>query len=869
MSDVRDKSALLPDHTDLLLNDTSSSSSSCGMSDASGIVTSPDVMRITDRLMSVDQEGNRQPLLQISLLPEGFSMRLLPVSSGAAAVKANGSSNCNNHVNNNNGSEAHEVFLPYDEGCDIIRDMEAGCTPPVFLDYLMAKYPSRLAADDYGQDVDVLLKDLRQGSPDHPVNHVHNHLNESAGSSNNITRHVRLKSSNLTIAKIVHHKIMSQNHQHRLNRANSSATSSSSPHRNQNLNNNNQQNQQQNHDNQLKEKADSNSGGDTILNVQMNGHVTEESSDTPAIKSEPMTPPVTPKAKSRSKSKSSSCMTKDRESGDPNQGSWDQESEEMDQIESQIVHNSSPHALCLDPSPVVHLIHNRLSCAGRHRHEILTAASNSSSSRKLILLEKRKRMQLLKSLRGSSESKEEDERLFLASNPHLKLSTFLHRRQDRKPAVLVNRLARKLSTGSSGSSTNVSETKLDMEKVSEEINRLSVKLRNLCAHLSRVNETSLTKIEEYVMEFDSSSSASQAPIPSVTCVSIFHRQIDDVFFGQLYVDRPGVPSSSSRSCLYKLGSRDAAKKYLEQFKEILTENGRKAVRITRTGSTGIVTSSSTGGQMVQNPAHVVANTATNASSPSCVTNPPHALQTIVNSLSQSFNASASNSNIITHAGNFQTGMVLSSKLMQQPQQQHRHVQHQIQVQGQPQQQIATKVILPPVVQAGVDQLIQQQQHQQQFRIQPQAASGPKIQIQAATQHPQNNPGMICTMIPQNTAASFNQQQLRSIPGTNSWIVLPPVAAPVSGGQAQVTAQTVTASPAGQAAAGQQAHQLQQQQTSGYRPVHVILWPQQQPPAAPAQHHVVSSNNNNNLLTTSSSTTTTAVMQHLNSGQSSQ
>ena len=664
MNDVRERSFLLPNHMDLIMNDNSSSSS-CSLSETSGnMLTSSEVMRITDRLLSVDAGDERggssgsnkhQPVLQMGLMAEGFTLKLLPVSG----LKVNGSSN-NNNNNNNNGSEGHEVFLPYDEGCGIMQDIENGTTPPVLLDYLMAKYPSRLSGEDYGQDVDILMKDLRS-VPDvnsSSSNHLNHHPSESSVPTSNcnvnhMTRHVRLKSSNSTIAKIIHHKIMTQNHQHRLTHPatrssppspspSSSSSSTTSRNQIQRLQPHLQQEQHPNHDNQVAgERGDSSSVPDgtttTTSTVQMNGHVGKEEEDdvilvtdgsmgTIRVKSEPAIAahtPTTPIPPNRGKSRSRGS-TKDKDdhqhqgqgvgiAGDPKQGScWDQESQEMDRMESQVIHNSSPTPLCLNPSPVVHLIHNRLSGAGVHRNDILGLGRTPPVRRKLLLADRSKRKSMSRSTRVEEEDEREEERLFLASNPHLRLSTFLHRRQER--ANLLNPAEsqrRKASTGSmsgsSSTSNNTSEAvKLDMEKVSEEITRLSAKLRNMCAHMSRANETTLTKIEEYVMVFDASPSSSPSSqqqqqqqqqgsgIQAVTCVSIFHRQIDDVFFGQLFVDRPGMPSCSSRSCLYQLGSRDAAKKYLEQFREILTENGRKAVRITRTGSTGVITSSFAG-----------------------------------------------------------------------------------------------------------------------------------------------------------------------------------------------------------------------------------------------------------------------------------
>lgn len=90
-----------------------------------------------------------------------------------------------------------------------------------------------------------------------------------------------------------------------------------------------------------------------------------------------------------------------------------------------------------------------------------------------------------------------------------------------------------------------------------------------------------TKLEEYVLEFTESEK-----ISTITTISIFYRQIDDIYFGQLSVEKANplhhhhhhrtlaeqlhnakvssnlLSSSTGSSCLFQLGSKMLTKKYV-------------------------------------------------------------------------------------------------------------------------------------------------------------------------------------------------------------------------------------------------------------------------------------------------------------------
>lgn len=106
------------------------------------------------------------------------------------------------------------------------------------------------------------------------------------------------------------------------------------------------------------------------------------------------------------------------------------------------------------------------------------------------------------------------------------------------------------------------------------------------------------KTEDYIIEFTESDRR------SYTQVTIFRRPFDEEYYGQLYVDKNRDPErekthpmQSGSVCFFRLGSQQAMKKYaphssrsfsptrvcsryIDQFTEILTENGRKSVKIT-------------------------------------------------------------------------------------------------------------------------------------------------------------------------------------------------------------------------------------------------------------------------------------------------
>ncbi|VVD06069.1 unnamed protein product [Leptidea sinapis] len=86
-------------------------------------------------------------------------------------------------------------------------------------------------------------------------------------------------------------------------------------------------------------------------------------------------------------------------------------------------------------------------------------------------------------------------------------------------------------------------------------------------------------VEEYVLETEKTSPHASAGFFHIK-LSILQRPSDQEFLGELYVDRDHVEGErNGAACRFSLGSRLQANKYIQQFTEIFTEEGRKSVRI--------------------------------------------------------------------------------------------------------------------------------------------------------------------------------------------------------------------------------------------------------------------------------------------------
>ncbi|CAN8005942.1 unnamed protein product [Ixodes hexagonus] len=97
------------------------------------------------------------------------------------------------------------------------------------------------------------------------------------------------------------------------------------------------------------------------------------------------------------------------------------------------------------------------------------------------------------------------------------------------------------------------------------------RLASVCERPEPTSDPTPVVVQEYLLETEQASG-------KLTQVTILQRPTDEQFFGKLYVDRDG--HSRGTSCEFNLGSQDNVNRYLNQFREIFTEEGRKPVKIT-------------------------------------------------------------------------------------------------------------------------------------------------------------------------------------------------------------------------------------------------------------------------------------------------
>ncbi|XP_053680647.1 uncharacterized protein LOC128731548 [Anopheles nili] len=87
-------------------------------------------------------------------------------------------------------------------------------------------------------------------------------------------------------------------------------------------------------------------------------------------------------------------------------------------------------------------------------------------------------------------------------------------------------------------------------------------------------------IEEYILETDRIINRADTRVYHIK-LSIFQRPSNSEYLGELYVDRDYRENErNGEACQFSLGTRAHAHRYIQQFTEIFTEEGRKSVKIT-------------------------------------------------------------------------------------------------------------------------------------------------------------------------------------------------------------------------------------------------------------------------------------------------
>ncbi|CAG2102136.1 unnamed protein product [Medioppia subpectinata] len=215
--------------------------------------------------------------------------------------------------------------------------------------------------------------------------------------------------------------------------------------------------------------------------------------------------------------------------------------EDKAELESQLLLATAPN-LCLDPSPSVAILSNKLWRKKRMFRDISFLKLSKKCSQ--ISTNRVKKFESL------------------AAPKIFRLHEFLKKRSNKSNSQTKVNKSIHMDT-SEPIYEPFSIKNIGVDKIAKELPKPLVNVDN-----------SLTKIEEYKMDFMDDNRR------SLTTVNILHRSIDDMYFGQLVIDRQGhLRGSTSTFCL---GTKLSTKRYVDQFTEILTENGRKSVKIVHT-----------------------------------------------------------------------------------------------------------------------------------------------------------------------------------------------------------------------------------------------------------------------------------------------
>ena len=90
------------------------------------------------------------------------------------------------------------------------------------------------------------------------------------------------------------------------------------------------------------------------------------------------------------------------------------------------------------------------------------------------------------------------------------------------------------------------------------------------------NDCSLHFLEEYTLETDK-------PLGRyLTKLTIYHRRSDDMYFGELYIDRDYQEGKTNgATCTFQHTSLTSLHRYISQFRDLISEEGRKSIKITQ------------------------------------------------------------------------------------------------------------------------------------------------------------------------------------------------------------------------------------------------------------------------------------------------
>lgn len=238
--------------------------------------------------------------------------------------------------------------------------------------------------------------------------------------------------------------------------------------------------------------------------------------------------------------------------------------EERTTLEGRLAQLSSD-PLCLDPDPVVAVLARKADVARKK----LNAAPTQRMMRKFSAAGVNRKRKLLEQC---------------AAPPEVRLLDFVSTLNQKKkkskkltaPEVLVqhqNLVRQTVRAQQAGQFTDASR----IPPLAEPSGTTVSEHARAILKRQETNDMSPHLVEEYVLE--TSERSSQRIYH--TRLTIYQRQANEEFLGELYVERDYRENENKGStCRFILGTRPNALRYINQFTEIFTEEGRKSVKIT-------------------------------------------------------------------------------------------------------------------------------------------------------------------------------------------------------------------------------------------------------------------------------------------------
>ncbi|XP_013175456.1 PREDICTED: transcription factor SPT20 homolog [Papilio xuthus] len=232
----------------------------------------------------------------------------------------------------------------------------------------------------------------------------------------------------------------------------------------------------------------------------------------------------------------------------------------LEAVEAALVHASAP-PLCLDPRPAVGLLAARLHAAPRlfNTPRIRRQARRFSQ----VAVNRKRKLDQFTHYHG------------------LELLELIHRqRAKNRQTVPLTRLTSKYPKKPPEVFKPIEPPKMDpVPLILPSEATAPLRLARAYERPRPTSDCQPQLVEEYILETEKTSPHASAGFFHIK-LSILQRPSDQEFLGELYVDRDHVEGERNGSaCRFTLGSRLQANKYIQQFTEIFTEEGRKSVRI--------------------------------------------------------------------------------------------------------------------------------------------------------------------------------------------------------------------------------------------------------------------------------------------------